>query len=1192
MLRVLGPVEIDGAELGPSARALLCRLAVAAGRPVQGSTLIGALWGDDAPRTAQKTLQGHVLRLRKALAAASSDGADVRIGFSPGGYSLSVTAPTAVDLTRFDGLLAAADVAQRDGDRELVVTNLRSALALWRGVPFGEFADREWATIERRRLEERRAAAWEDLIDVELALGRHHAVIAELEPIVAAEPFRERAWEQLALALYRCSRQADALRAIQRARTALTREVGVGPGPGLRLLERRILDQDEALLLDADGPGHITARSPADAPLAPADVLGSRQSLDGGLEAAEVPRLRERALPTSLAVYVSDLWVGRAESSAVLGDAWRAALQNRLTTVLIAGEPGVGKTSFAARFASEAVRGGALVLHGHSTEDAPVPYGAFAEALDQLVVTATGAMVAEHVRDHGGELCGIVPALARRVPGLRPTPPTTPDGDRGRLAAAVSAILQAAVRDQPMVIVFDDLHWADAGTVGLLRDLVHRALAVPLLLIGTYRTTDAGAAQPAAQLVADLRRESRIIRIPLGGLAPADVAELLREVVGQPLDARGAQFAEQLHRDTAGNPFFVIEVLRHLSESGALDSNADDPVRAGSPSIPEGVREAVGRRLERLMQGTTEILRCAAVIGPVFHLDVLADVAECPQESALTFLETACGANLVAEVGGEVDGWRFTHELVRQTLLDQLSRSRRTRIHRRAGTVLERRRPHDLTALAHHFTAAAGLGEVERSLRYTFAAADEAALNGAHRDAATLLERAMRAAETTNSLDEARQIELLTRIGSEIAKAGDPAEAQDVLDRAAALARNVGAAELLARTVLATTSYGWTFGAGHGELITEALAGEPLELTTRARLLAARARRGAFTDVPVERKQRNAAEAITAARAVGDPLTLGAALIAILYVGFGPAGIAAQQQAVIELLAAAHAAHRPDWEAVGLAFQTDCHLLLGNYEAATAAHDHLRRVAQVSRDPFAALTASNVDARRACLDGDFAGVERLAEDQFVLGARIAMHHMAIRINADCILAPLCNWQRRFEELNTMLLATSDHGEYHQLRSLWMASLRGRQGRIDEAEDALGQGVPTIELGHMWGWAVDEATTAIVHLQDPLRAQALIGQLEPFRHLDCIFDWLQHRGAVVHHIGRLLIVCGRVEEAVDALTDATDRYERLHSPPWLAVARSDLARALRDRGEPGDCDDAARLEASFASEAARLGIPTQ
>ncbi len=217
-----------------------------------------------------------------------------------------------VDVAEFDVLLAAADRARDDGDAETAVTNLRRALGLWRGAPFGEFADREWATIERRRLEERRAGGWEDLIDAELAHGRRHAVIAELEPIVVAEPFHEPrlgATRTRVVSLQPASRCAPGHSARPHR---VDRELGVDPGPGLKQLERRILDQDGSLLLDGDEPEVATARSPTLAPFAATGVPGSRNGLGEDSVALVVP---ERVLPTSLAVHVADVWVGRSASS-------------------------------------------------------------------------------------------------------------------------------------------------------------------------------------------------------------------------------------------------------------------------------------------------------------------------------------------------------------------------------------------------------------------------------------------------------------------------------------------------------------------------------------------------------------------------------------------------------------------------------------------------------------------------------------------------------------------------------------------------------------------------------------------------------------------------------------------------------------------------------------------------------------
>lgn len=254
-LRVLGPVELVGVALGPKERALLCRLVVAFGRVVSEAELIVALWPGSPPRTAAKTLQGNVLRLRKALvlAEARAESAVTKvlsIGSVGGGYVLT-SRPDALDVVCFESLLAGARQAISRRDHEAVSEMLREALLLWRGRPFGELGDCEWAMAETRRLEELAVAAREDLMDSELARGRHHGVVAELEPMVAAEPFRERSWEQLALALYRCGRQGDALRTIQRARSVLTLELGVGPGPSLKRLETAILVQDASLDLAA-----------------------------------------------------------------------------------------------------------------------------------------------------------------------------------------------------------------------------------------------------------------------------------------------------------------------------------------------------------------------------------------------------------------------------------------------------------------------------------------------------------------------------------------------------------------------------------------------------------------------------------------------------------------------------------------------------------------------------------------------------------------------------------------------------------------------------------------------------------------------------------------------------------------------------------------------------------------------------
>ena len=604
-------------------------------------------------------------------------------------------------------------------------------------------------------------------------------------------------------------------------------------------------------------------------------------------------------------------------------------------------------------------------------------------------------------------------------------------------------------------------------------------------------------------------------------------------------------------------------------------------------SLPEGIREVIGRRLDRVGSDASEALRTASVIGPSFDLRILAEVLDLGQDRVVDLLELAGTSHLVTEVPGAVDRWQFTHELVRRTLADELSLSRRARVHRRVGEVLERRSPLELGALALHFAAAAGLGDIEPAIRYATAAADQAAADAAHGDAARFLKRGMDAAEAASGLGDVERVELLTRIGSETAKAGDAEAALQFLDRAAVLARSMGSAELLGLAVLARTTYAVSLDP-NGEdqrLVADALDAGLLSPATRARLLAASARLGAYGIEPLEQKRAVVAAAVAAARALGDAQCLGDALVSSLYLGAGPADLTARGETLSELHVAATATGRPDWSAIAWAFQADQHLTLGQYEAAREAEAEVERVATISRDPFAALALRELASRRACIDGDFREAERLAVDDAALGVQIGISPGVMDASTASLYITVWNLEGRFDHVEEVLGVVPAAGEWAQMHQLWKAALRARQGRLEEAAAALGKGVPIIDLGRNWGVGVAETTEAIVRLDDPVRAASLLAQLEPYTHLDCVFDWVQYRGAIVHHMGRLLNTARRFDDAITRLHEARTRYEQLRSPPWLVLVERDLARALRGRAGPGDETCASTFETHAAKRRA-------
>jgi DNA-binding SARP family transcriptional activator len=240
-LRLLGPIGIDGPHgrvcpAGPIQRRLLAALGVQAGRVVGESRLVDALWDEAPPRTAAKTLQNHVLRLRRSLAGL--DG--VRIVTRAPGYMLEVPG---TDTAAAAGLVARAGRATREGDHDLAVEAYEEALALWSGPALAEFATRPFARAEAVRLDELRRAVTEDRVDALLAGGRHHEAVGACETLVSEEPLRERRWTQLMTALYRDGRQGEALAAYRRLRDVLTDQLGVDPGPEARALETSILVQ-------------------------------------------------------------------------------------------------------------------------------------------------------------------------------------------------------------------------------------------------------------------------------------------------------------------------------------------------------------------------------------------------------------------------------------------------------------------------------------------------------------------------------------------------------------------------------------------------------------------------------------------------------------------------------------------------------------------------------------------------------------------------------------------------------------------------------------------------------------------------------------------------------------------------------------------------------------------------------------
>ena len=422
-------------------------------------------------------------------------------------------------------------------------------------------------------------------------------------------------------------------------------------------------------------------------------------------------------------------FVGRGPELERLLSAWQTALGGGAHAVLIAGEPGVGKTRLAGEWSRHAYDQGAIVLYGRCDEDLGAPYQPFAEALRSLI-PCLGTSRLRGLR--GVEaLLPLVPGLTDVLPDLATPTRADPDTERYALFDAVVAVFGVASTSAPVVLILDDLHWAAKPTLLLLRHLLRFGEHARVQIVGTYRSTDLDRSHPLAAMLADLHRDGSATRLQLSGLDEVDVSAYVAEA-GYDDD----ELARALASVTGGNPFFLIEALRHVEESGG---------RWDPSTLPQGVREAVSRRLSRLPAETNKALAAAAVVGSRFALELVERVLD---DDLIDAFDEACKAGIVIEEPG--GRYRFNHAIVRQSLLAELASVRRMRLHQRIAATLETDPGADdelLAELAYHYFECAWAGNAAKAVDYCRRAADQAMARLAYEGAADLYDQAVHALE-------------------------------------------------------------------------------------------------------------------------------------------------------------------------------------------------------------------------------------------------------------------------------------------------------------------------------------------------------------------------------------------------------------------------------------------------------------
>ncbi|MFV2171868.1 BTAD domain-containing putative transcriptional regulator [Actinomadura sp. LOL_011] len=1100
---------VDGAPAdlgGRRRRSVLARLAAAHGRMVPADTLVEDLWAGTAPPRAGAGLQSFVSHLRRALEPRRPPRTPARVLVTaPPGYALRLPDEN-VDAWRFDALVDEAGALLAAGDPAAARRRAEDALARWGGPAYAEFAGLPWAAAEAVRLDERRRLAVERRAEALLGLGGAAEAVPDLEEHAAADPLREEAWRLLALALYRAGRQGDALAALRRARAALTEELGVDPGPALRRLEADIL---------AQAPGLGAPPGAVGAPVRPLSLKAP---------AAE---------PSPEFTGPRAAFVGRADELALLDGA-----AERGGVVLLGGDAGMGKTALAERFARGLGERGWTCAWGRAQETGGAPAAwPWAELLRDLAAAAPPAP---------GVAARLAPLLDDAAPGRGDADVTT---GRFRLHLAVGDYLAGIAGRAPLLLVLEDLHWADDETLALLVRLAERLRDRRVLLAATFRRTEAPD-RLAAALAALARREP--LRIDLGGLAPAEVAELVRatSATGVP-DAELTDLAER----TGGNPFFVRETARLLDAEGTP---------AAVRRVPAGVGDVLRRRIARLPVPAQGVLRDAAVVGRDADLAVLTDLAP-DEETVIDAVEAALAAGLVTEPApGRM---RFVHALVRDTLYDGLSRARRTRLHGRVAAALEWHRPAEVAAIAHHYLESGA--EPGKAVRYARLAAAAAEARFAHGLAADLW---VRAAETLRAQgpDAARE-----RLEAEVAAiracglSGDVMQARDRRLHAITAARALGDVRLLARVIVGfDVPTLWTsreYGSYDRSVIDaaeEALHRLPDgEDELRVRLLTSLAieLEGDFDD----RGVTAADEAVALARALGRPALLAVALNGRYINGYRAAGdLAVRQRLARELLDLA------DEHDLG-AYRVLAHLQLQQTSvsaldlAAAAAHlDEGSRLADQYGLPLLARIASWYSGLVHVLAARFDEAERayvrVSEDIGRTGIWSSEDGI-VGFGAFCLRLVQGRPGEMVERAAWLARRWSHVAATADIHALALAGA----GRVAEARAAVAA-VGPIRPDYFFDLATAvRAHRAIVLDQRDVAEDAYAALLPYGEHFTGGCTTFATIGPVAQVLGDLAVFLGRpAEDAAAHYRRAVRAADALGSPLWSRLARESLA-ALED-----------------------------
>lgn len=935
----------------------------------------------------------------------------------------------------------------------------------------------------------------------------------------------------------------------------------------------------------------LLAKSPEERPESAAEVARVLATI--GSSASTVGERAVQQDAKSLSRLAGGVFIGREQETKQLRVALNETLSGNGHLFMLVGEPGSGKTRMTEQLATYARLCNAQVLTGSCYEGEGAP--AFWPWL-QIVRSYAQELKPEKLLSVMGpgaaDIAQVVSEIKERLPDLPAPPSLGPEQARFRLFDSVTTFLKNAGKLQPLVMILDDLHWADKPSLLLLQFLARELKDACILVIGTYRDMELGRQHPLSQTLGELSRQGLSARITLRGLTEQDVARFIEMTTGiEPPE----HLVRTVYQQTEGNPFFLSEIVRLLVVEGQLEN--PQTRTSLSSRIPEGVREVIGRRLDQLSDECNRVLTIASVIGREFSLDALEPLSDISGDQLLELLDEAMAARVVNEMAQAIGHYSFVHALIRETLYDEISTARRVRFHRRIGEVLEKLYSNSLEShlpeLAYHFFQASPAGNSDKAIDYAIRAAKRAISLLAYEEAAGHYERARAVIELQEPVDEAQRGEMSLALGDAQKKAGNNAKAREAFLQAADIARKRGAAEQLAYAALGTET-GMAASGRVDEvqvrILKEALSALSEEDTAlRARLLAQLSL--ALYYSPEARNEFNQ-QAVEMARRVDDPAAIVAALYGRHVILEGTPSVEERLAVATEILGIAERGGNKEME-LQIRYRRILDLMeLAEIPAMDAEIEAYTKLAEELRQPRYLWVTPYFKATRALTEGRFEECGQLARQAMAIGQRA--QDPTAPLLFETLINVLRMVQGQVEDREEAIKRyIQNFPEIPSMRAT-LANLYFRLGRREDAQREFDQ-VAAHDFANLprdASWVVTMANLAYIcsYVNDVRRAAILYDLLLPYAGRQLVIGGSAIGvGAISRFLGILATTLSRWEEAVTHFEDALRMNIAIGGRPFVALTQQEYGAMLLARGGRGDPEKASEILDQALATANELGM---